>query len=330
MVGRTQTSLNRFLLSMTVVLLSCTLARANNDWKRDLGRENHIAYIVLDHLKSGRDTPQIFPNDFNLPFSTFYKDLKWQPNECWAGSTLKEGVSVYCLPYARLGKYYPNARNPNENIFSPMGACAGLYVWHNAQENKYYFWSVCWNVAGVLGPFIGDPRMELPHAVMPRKGQRSFRGVKLTVVSQRWVYPNPEDARVPPDEHYDCAHGHLSGREVERLRLNSFITRLRLTNGSQKDIYYQTENNGSDKPATCGLRSDLQNKWDQALKMDYECDLAGDAWAKLAPGASIEFDKSDQAFAKGVVGFVVLLNEKPSYWDPSKLLGTYPTMYGRH
>ncbi len=146
---------------MTVVLLSCTLARADNDWKRDLGRENHIAYIVLDHLKSGRDTPQIFPNDFNLPFSTFYKDLKWQPNECWAGSTLKEGVSVYCLPYARLGKYYPNARNPNENIFSPMGACAGLYVWHNAQENKYYFWSVCWNVAGVLGPFIGDPRMEL-------------------------------------------------------------------------------------------------------------------------------------------------------------------------
>ena len=86
---------------------------------------------------------------------------------------------------------------------------------------------------------------------------------------------------------------------------------------SQKDIYYQTENNGSEKPATCGLRSDLQNKWDQVLKMDYECDLAGDAWEKLVPGASSEFDKSDQAFAKGVVGFVVLLNEKPSYWGPT-------------
>lgn len=331
MSGRTQKSLKRFLRATTLVLVACALARAEDDWKRKLGREDHIAYIVLDDLRSGRDTPQIFPADFNLGLSTFYEEFRWRPDTCWAGSLLREGVSAYCLPYARLGQYYPNARNPSEKIFSCMGSCAGLYVWYIPKENHFYLWATCWNVAGVLGPFIGDPRIELSQAVKPRRGSRIFTGVTLTMVSQRWSYPNAEDARVPrDDEYYDCSHGHMSGRAREMLALNSFITRLRLANHGAMPIYYQTESPSSDKPANCQLLSDRSKGWEHTLKVDYQCDIGGDSWRRLAPGEWIEWETQDQAFAQGTTGFIALLNDEPHYWDVSKLLATYPVMFGRH
>lgn len=319
-----------FLFGTIVTLMAFLVTPASTlggeRWTKDLGRADHIAYIVLDELRSGGDTPQIFPNDFNLPLSTFYKDFKWGLETCWAGSVLKEGVRAYCLPYARLGKYYPNARNPSEKFLNCMGSCAGLYVWHVAQENKFYFWATCWNVSGVLGPFLGDPKVELPQAVKTRRGQRTFPGVTLSMLSQRWFYPNAEDARVPRDEHYDCAHGHMSGRGVEMLRLNTFFTSLRLANRGARDIYYQTESPASEKPAICQLIGDRPKGLEHAVKTDHQCDIGGDNWRKLKRGEVIEFEVRDQAYAPGLVGFVLLLNEEPNYWDPGKLLGTYLTM----
>jgi hypothetical protein len=333
----TLSRLKKVLFLMVVILMGFRLAGASSptgdDWKRDLGREDHIAYIVLDELRPNRDVdpaPALTLNDAKLGLPTFYREFRWSLDTCWAGSILKEGVRAYCLPYARLGQYYPSARDPSVKVFSCIGSCPGLYLWHVPHQNSFYVWASCWNVSGVLGPFLGDPRISLPLAVKPRKGQRSFPGVTLTLVSQRWLFTDARGARVPRDEHYDCAHGHMSGRAVEMLRLNTFITRFRLTNRGTTDIYYQTESGGSDKPAACGLSNPLHTNWDHVLKTDYFCDIAGDTWGKLARGAVIDFERTDQGFAQVATGFVLLLNEKPNYWDASKLLGTYPVMYGRN
>src|SRR6185503_8210492 len=53
-----------------------------------------------------------------------------------------------------------------------------------------------------------------------------FEGLNWRSFLSAGSIQTPEDARVPRDAHYDCAHGHESGRSIETLRLNSFITRL--------------------------------------------------------------------------------------------------------
>lgn len=333
----TPSRLQRIPFLITIVILiafrPAGASPTRSDWTGDLGTADHIAYIVLDELRPNSDvhpTPALTLSDSKLGLSTFYNELRWAPDTCWADSVLKEGVKAYCLPYARLGQYYPSASDRSAKVLSCLGPCAGLYVWHIPHQNSFYLWASCWNVSEVLGPFLGDPGVSLPQAVKPRKGQRSFPGVTLSVVSQRWLFPDARDARVPRDEHFDCAHGHLSGRAVERLKLNSFITRLRLTNRGDTDIYYQTESEGTEKPAVCGLVNPIHNNWAHVLKTDYSCDIAGDTWRKLERGAVIDFEKTDQGFAQGVAGFVLLLNEEANYWDASKLLGTYPVMYGRN
>lgn len=320
------------LVSLMVSCLAEASTLSEDNWTRDLGREDHIAYIALEELQAGDglDWAQgLTFDDFKPALSTFYEKFNWAPNDCWAGSVLRNGVKAYCLPYARLGRYYQSAHDPSVKIFNCIGSCAGLYVWHDTQQNRFYLWGICWNAPGVLGPFLGDPRVSLPSAVKPRKGQRPFPGVSIKVVSQRWLYPNAQDARVPRDEHYDCAHGHMSGRALEMISLNTFITRLRLANRGATDIYYQTQPGEGEKPATCILRSDHPNDWEHALKTNYECDIAGDSWRKLARGEEIEWERLDQAFAPGSADFVLLLNDKASYWDAGKLLGKYPVMYGR-
>jgi hypothetical protein len=121
----------------------------------------------------------------------------------------------------------------------------------------------------------------------------------------------------------------MSGRAIETLRLSTFITRLRLANSGSVDVFYQTENAWDSKPAICPLFTDHEDNWELALKIDYQCDIGGGTWRKLRAGEAVEFDKTDQAYAKGSTGFVLLLNEQPNYWDPAKLLGTYPVMFGR-
>lgn len=302
------------------------------DWTQSLGREDRIAYIAMDELQTdgGVDFSRgLTFDDFKPALATFYEKFNWAPNNCWAGSVLKKGVKAYCLPYARLGKHGPSAYDPNAKVFSGISNCAGLYVWHIPEKNQFYLWGLCWNAPGVLGPFVGDPKISLPRAIKPRRGQRSFPGVTLTVVSQRWLYPNPQDARVPRDDHYDCAHGHMSGRAMETLRLSTFITRLRLANSGSADLFYQTETEWVSKPAICPLLTDREDNWELALKIDYQCDIGGRTWRKLGAGEAVEFEKTDQAYKKGFAGFVLLLNEEPNYWDPGKLLGTYPVMFGR-
>jgi hypothetical protein len=319
---------------MTVPVRCQVRVSKSDDWVRTIGRRDHIAYISLDELKPNNEVdqkPALTLNEVKLKPSEFYDNWQWSPDKCWAGSVLKEGVRAYCLPYARLGQHYPSYRDPAVKAFSPIGPCAGIYVWYIPRQNSFYLWGICWNVSGVLGPFAGDPRVNLPMAVKARKGQREFPGVRLSIISQRWLFPDANDARVPHDGFYDdSSRNSMSGRWIEMLRLNTFITHLRLVNNGDIDIYYQTERAGSDKPAICTLFNPFQESGDQALKTDYGCDIGGDTWKKLRRGGTVDFELRNQAFAAGVARFALLLNNEPNYWDPSKLLGTYPVMYGRH
>ncbi len=305
----------------------------SDDWGRAIGRRDKIAYISLDELKPNYEAdqkPTLTPNQVKLKPSEFYDKWQWAPDRCWAGSVLKEGIKAYCLPYARLGHDHPNYRDPHVKEFSAIGPCAGIYVWYIPRQNSFYL-AICWNVSGVLGPFAGDPRVSLPRAIKARKGQREFPGVSLSVISQRWRFPNADDARVPHDSFYDDnSHNNMSGRAKEMIRLNTFITRLRLANDGDVDVYFQTESAGSDKPAVCTLFNPFGGIGDQAFKTDYGCDIGGDTWKKLPRGGTVDFESRNQGFAPAVFRFALLLNNEPNYWDPSKLLGTYPVMYGRH
>ncbi len=85
----------------------------SDDWAQAIGRQDKIAYISLDELKPNYEAdqkPALTPNQVKLKPSEFYDDWQWASDRCWAGSVLKKGVKAYCLPYARLGQYYPNYR----------------------------------------------------------------------------------------------------------------------------------------------------------------------------------------------------------------------------
>ena len=296
-----------------------------------LGSADSFAYVDIDKLQ-----PQIKRNEnsiferysANLRPDSFYLKWVWRPNDCFAGSLLREGVTAYCLPYARLGHHLSTPYSTLTEGFVSLGG-VGLYVWHEPQKNLFYLWGNGWNFEYVLGPFVGDPRISLRNVVKPSKGKRHFSGVSLTTVSQRWVYPDERQARMPRDEHYDCAHGHLSGREIEQEKLNSFITRLRLTNNSALGLYYLTQSIGSDKPAGYGLtKYPGWQDWDHTLSpLRYREWGPAALWQPLPPGGVVEFDVANRGWLGVEHAFVMVINDERLFWDEVELLGKYPTMF---
>jgi hypothetical protein len=123
----------------------------------------------------------------------------------------------------------------------------GILVWYEPDTDRFYLWINHWNFLNVLRPFVGNPKLALNQAIKPRKGERHFPGVNLSVMSQRWIYPDERQARMPRGPQYsDCSHGGPCGRDIEQQNLNTFITRFRLVNNTGRNIYYLGDLNSVD------------------------------------------------------------------------------------
>lgn len=70
---------------------------------------------------------------------------------------------------------------------------------------------------------------------------------------------------MPRDEHYDCAHGHASGKSIERVLLNTFITRFRLINTGKRDIYYLGNSSNHDPVGYTVMKSTKRTDLERAL-----------------------------------------------------------------
>lgn len=324
------------ILIFAIVSMSDSPARAQTlmavqNEGQGLGSADSLAYVDIDKLQ-----PQIKRNESwilerysaNLRPDSFYLKWEWRPTDCFAGSILREGVAAYCFPYAILGHHLSTLYPTLAGRFVSLGG-VGLFVWHESRKNLFYLWGSGWNFDYVLGPFVGDPRTRLRNAVKPSKGKRHFSGVSLTIVSQRWVYPDERQARVPRDEHYDCVHGHPSGRSIEQVKLNSFITRLRLTNNSRLSLYYLTQSVGSDKPADYGsTKYPGWRDWEPPLSpLRYREWGPTASWQPLPPGGAVEFEVTNRGWPGAEHAFAVMLNDERVFWDEVELLGKYPTMY---
>ena len=299
------------VLQLGTAQLSTAKAQNRQTW----GSENRTVYIDLDKLSNTPKSQDIFdfydskrtPNSFYLEWN------HWNPKKCWEGSQLREGVIAYCLPHANLGRTVVDLYPQLVDRFVSIGLCSGIYVWYEPGMSRYYLWNGCWNFTNVLGPFSGDPNTSLKRAIKPRKEQQ-LRDVSLSVVSQRWMYPDEKQVRMPRDEHYDCMHGHPSGRAIERVKLNTFITRFRLTNNSRRDVFYLASQSNSEPLQLAGNLPD-----------DGRLDIQ---WIRLPDAASVEFElvevgwklRKDQTCA-------VTLNTEPTYWDETQVRATYLSMF---
>jgi len=194
--------------------------------------------------------------------------------------------------------------------------------------NRFYIWSVCWNFSNVLGPFVGNPKVSLNEAVKPRKPQRHLRDLKLSVVSQRWLYPDERQARVPRNGfYYDCSHDAPCGQEIEQQNLNTFITRFRLSNNSRQKLYYLANFSNDDPVGFTLIQSDRRTDLDRAVSRDFAEQYADRKWKPLPPGSSVEFEVQERGWQVKELLFGVLVNTEPTFWDEIEVFGKYSSMF---
>jgi len=323
---------NLMLLIIWIAFHLGTLSpcQAKSDNLRDLGSENQIVYIDIDKLptKITHEHKPVFDlYDAKRAPGSFYKEWHWGADKCWAGSVLREGVVAYCLPYAKLGQHISVPYYHQTDTFVSIGPCIGLYVWYERKMNRFYLWSVCWNFTNVLGPFVGNPNIVLKQSIKPRKPERQFPGVSLSAISQRWLYEDERQARMPRDEHYDCVHGHLSGRAIEQEKLNTFITRFRLVNNSKTDLFYLANNSRND-PIGYTLVKFQRTDLDRAQSRYYAYEQwANINWRPLPHGSSVDFEVVERSSRARELFYAVILNNEPTLWDEIELLGKYMSMF---
>jgi hypothetical protein len=324
---------NKLVTAKLPLLIICVVqfgaASLNEAQSQNLvsfGDENRIVYIDIKKLPTEIDSENksIYElYDAKLTPESLFKIWSSRYDKCWVGSVLREGVIGHCLPYAKLGRHVSD-RDWADRFIS-LDAFIGVYVWYEPAMNKFYLFSRSLTYA--LGPFVGNPNIVLKQAIKPRKAERHLRGVTLSLISQRWMYPDEKEARMPRDEHYDCAHGHASGKVLERVALNTFITRFRLVNSSERELYYL-----SDLVAVpVGykfIKSAKRTDSDRTLsRYDAYEQRTSLRWIRLPPRSSVEFEVVEIGWEAKEQIYAVTLNTEPTYWDEVEIQGEYTSLF---
>jgi hypothetical protein len=252
-------------------------------------------------------------------FQTFFKKMAWAPHKCWAGSTLESGVEAYFFPNLMLAKHMPKYYDERFQWFAK-----GIYAWYTAENDSFYLWAF-WNSERTLGPFKGNPVAALKGAIVPRRPRWTIPGVTVTVVSQRWKYPDPEKARSPCDKYfYDNSRNSPSGAGIEYQKLITFFTRFRLTNNSANVIYY-LENPSI--PSLVGFTFFPEQR-PPALYMRIG-ETGTVKWERLSPGDSVEGEvesRGESRLQDKIVEFMTFVNTNSSFWDEAEVSTTFPMM----
>ena len=315
------------LICVVVQLVYASPAEAQSSNSLNLGSEDHVVYIDITKLptKIKFENDDIMPYDSKRSAASFYHKLGWGLDNCPAGN-LREGVVAYCLPCVGLGRHQSDPHHQEPDRFVGIGPI-GIVVWYEPATDRFYLWNAHWNFPNALGPFVGNPKLALNHAIKPRKGQRNFPGMTLSVLSQRWLYPDERQARVSPGSvSSDCSMNGPCVRDVEQQNLNTFITRFRLVNNTGRRMYYLGDLNNDDpigyRVPESVRRTDCNNKVERNL-----IEWRRKKWKPLLPGSSVEFEVHERGWHLNKQFFGVLVNTEPTYWDEVEVLGEYTSMF---
>jgi hypothetical protein len=279
-----------------------------------------VDYNMLMPDMQASSHPAVELEDESGPkMEAFYKKMVWAPYNCFKGSTLRDGISAYWFPNLLLAR--PAAGVRNERYYW-IGN--GVYAWYVEKQDSFYifFWA---NNAHCFGPFKGHPLQSFKSAIKPRRSHRSIPGVSLAVVSQRWEYPDPKDARSPRNWDYYPLYDHESGSERELRKFSTFFTRIRLTNKSPSALFYLA---GQGPSALYGTHYDASAQADFFHRAEYSRIFGAANWVKLSPGESVELEVKSSMFKAGAQErFTTLVNTEPVFWDEIEVSITYPMMF---
>jgi hypothetical protein len=319
-----------FLICVALQLVCASPIEAQSKDSLNLGSEDHVVYIDFAKLptKTRFENADILSlYDAKRSAESFYHKWGWGLDNCPAGS-LREGVVAYCLPCVGLGRHRSDPHHQQPDRFVGIGP-VGIVVLYEPDTDRFYLWNSHWNFSNVLGPFDGNPKLVLNQAIKPRKQERHFPGANLSVVSQRWLYPDERLARVPPGSvSSDCSMDGPCVRDVEQQNLNTFITRFRLVNNTGINIYYLGELNSGD-PVGYTLpyfvrRTDCNR---EVERQSHITQFPRNKWKPLQPGASVEFEVQERGWQTKKQFFGVLINTEPTYWDEVEVLVEYTSMF---
>ena len=132
--------------------------------------------------------------------------------------------------------------------------------------------------------------------------ENSFRGVTLTVLSQRLIPQN----QVP-----------YVGDDV--IDFSDLIVRFRIENRGKEDIYYLADvvSNGIEPVGFQLLRDSKRAEWDTTYSpaRGREDIFTGDLfkWLLLSPGCALEFERTDLSFKGREHATTVFLNTEPEH-----------------
>ncbi len=317
-----------FLICVALQLVCASPGEAQSKDSLNLGSQDHVVYIDIAKLPTKikfENTDILRLYDAKRSAESFYHKWAWGSDNCPAGS-LREGVRASCLPFVRVGRHYSDPHHKEPDRFVGVGPM-GLVVWYEPDMDRFYLWNNFWGLSNVVGPFDGNPKRALKQAIKPRKGERHFPGMNLSVVSQRWMYPDEREARMAGGlKSSDCSMGALCARDIDQLNLNTFITRFRLVNNTGRNIYYLGDLNRDD-PIGYTLPEFVRRTDCDREVGRYNIQLPRNKWKPLQPGASVEFEVKETGWQvkKQFVG--VLINTEPTCWDEVEVLGEYTGMF---
>jgi hypothetical protein len=316
-----------FLICVALQLVCASPTEAQSKDSLKLGSQDHVVYIDIAKLptKLKFEYGDILRQyGAKRSAQSFYHKWAWGRDNCPAGS-LREGVIASCLPFVRLGKHISAPHHQEPDRF--VGFQMGTVVWYEPDMDRFYLWNTLWGLSNVVGPFDGNPKRALKQAIKLRKGERHFPGVNLSVVSQRWMYPDEKEAlKAGGVKSYDCSMDAPCAREIEQQNLNTFITRFRLVNDTRKNIYYLGDLY-SDDPIGCTL-PEFVKRTDRDRLIERDRIVSRQSkWKPLQPGASVEFEVREIGGQVKRQFFGVLVNTEPTYWDEVEVLGEYTSMF---
>ena len=297
---------------------------------RNLGSENEIAYIDISKLESQTEqstleTPIILDwSKKSAERKSFYRNGEMYNDTCNGGSVLRPGVIQLCLPYADIGYHIATPDQQLSGEFVSLNGF-GLNIYYEVNKNRFYFFGCCWNYVEGFGPFAGDPRIEIPKAVKPRRKKALKLNLK-TEISQRWINPKADEEAAILENDKLCSTGYCppTPRQLQSRRLNGVIIKIRVKNTGNKTLYYYPFDNNY-MPA---LYKSVENK--DFYRQNREKRLEPNPykeWKIFPPKSVYEFEIEGVGIAKTDAMILMYFNDKPVFWDEVEYGIKFRSMY---
>ncbi|HVE58587.1 MAG TPA: hypothetical protein VNB22_17265 [Pyrinomonadaceae bacterium] len=317
------------VFSQTLFSFSQISDSTHIEWK-NFGSAGQIAYIDVSKLKSNtaQSTSELpILLDWNMKSvarNSFYRNGEMYNNSCNGGSVLRQNVIQFCLPYADIGYHLPTPdQKLNGEFFSLYGY--GLNVYYETDKKRFYFFGCCWNYSEAFGPFSGDPEIEIPKAVKPRRKQ----GLNLkieTKISQHWRDPKADEEAEILEKAPPCMTNYCPPtlKELQYRRLNGLVIKIRLKNKGNKDLYLYPFDQNYPAVLTKSIEAKEFYRQNQERRLEPN---RNKEWKSFPRGATYEFEIEGVGREKTDALILLYFNDKPVFWDEIEYGIKFRSMY---